>query len=444
MMSYHRGRWFLLLSGLGFLVLLPGLCGASQIVVQPGESIAAALGAAAAGDSVMVAPGNYSEEGLILPAGVLLAGLVPADPPVLGALDGDLSLLICRDITGAEVHGIVFAGSDIPEYAGPQRGGAILIENAAVLFQGCRFLGLKAVYGGAIYAGEGAQPGFSQCVFEENEAATSGGAIAAAGAQSVDIDGCLFLANRAPLGGSVINSALQSRVNLSQSTLAGNGMQGSSDLATWNSGLLSVQASIIYGGAGRAHLGDAGSPVEMGCTDIFGNSEGDWVGKLAPLADGDGNLAEDPLFCGEVNPDSPWTLNEESPCAPNNQPECGLVGALPVGCSDNAGSDAADDLEPLANGKPLVTRLAANHPNPFNPSTTISLDISRTGAVQVDIYDVAGRRVRSLFAGNLESGSHELVWNGRGQDGRMAAAGVYFARLKTESVIDTRRMLLVK
>jgi len=62
----------------------------------------------------------------------------------------------------------------------------------------------------------------------------------------------------------------------------------------------------------------------------------------------------------------------------------------------------------------------------------------------VDVYDLAGRLVRTLHSGVLAAGSHDVVWNGRGDDGRKSAAGVYFFRLKTESVIDTRRMMMVK
>ncbi len=45
-----------------------------------------------------------------------------------------------------------------------------------------------------------------------------------------------------------------------------------------------------------------------------------------------GNFSADPLFCGDLNPDEPYTLHTESPCAPENNPECGLIGAWGVAC----------------------------------------------------------------------------------------------------------------
>jgi hypothetical protein len=66
------------------------------------------------------------------------------------------------------------------------------------------------------------------------------------------------------------------------------------------------------------------------CTDIYGNAGGDWVGTIADQADIDGNLSENPSFC---DPDiGDFTLAENSPCAPAQQPECDLIGAWGVGC----------------------------------------------------------------------------------------------------------------
>jgi hypothetical protein len=68
------------------------------------------------------------------------------------------------------------------------------------------------------------------------------------------------------------------------------------------------------------------------CCDMFGNEGGDWVGCIADQFDVNDNFSEDPLFC---NPNAgDFSIGANSPCAPENNPACGLVGALPVGCDE--------------------------------------------------------------------------------------------------------------
>ncbi len=88
--------------------------------------------------------------------------------------------------------------------------------------------------------------------------------------------------------------------------------------------------------------------------------------------------------------------------------------------------------------------LNQNVPNPFNPSTTISYELNNSGEVNLQIFDVAGRLVRTLYRGSEVAGRHEKVWLGRDQAGRTVATGVYFYRLQAGTEVETRRMLLAK
>ncbi|MFN8583676.1 MAG: hypothetical protein U0163_22195 [Gemmatimonadaceae bacterium] len=72
----------------------------------------------------------------------------------------------------------------------------------------------------------------------------------------------------------------------------------------------------------------------MTCSNVFGNPGGDWSGCVAAMANADGNLSADPLFCGAAGDD--LSLNASSPCAPPNSGECDLIGALGVGCGATA------------------------------------------------------------------------------------------------------------
>ena len=93
---------------------------------------------------------------------------------------------------------------------------------------------------------------------------------------------------------------------------------------------------------------------------------------------------------------------------------------------------------------PLATGVSEVFPNPFNPSTTIAFDLARSGAVELSIYGLDGRRVAVLVQDNLQAGSHQATWRGQDNDGRAMASGTYFCRLRTQDEVSTRRLTLVK
>lgn len=97
--------------------------------------------------------------------------------------------------------------------------------------------------------------------------------------------------------------------------------------------------------------------------------------------------------------------------------------------------NAADDL-PVE----LPTDLAlAAFPNPFNPATSLQMDIPRSGQVTLDIYDVQGRLLTRLFAGTLTAGRHHIHF-----DGSAFASGVYFAEATTTAGTVFTKLLLLK
>jgi len=102
---------------------------------------------------------------------------------------------------------------------------------------------------------------------------------------------------------------------------------------------------------------------------------------------------------------------------------------------------AADDALPAV----LVATLGQNHPNPFNPTTSISFILSKPTQASLRVFDLSGRLVRVLMDEQaLESGSHSVTWNGTDGRGRQVATGVYFYRLDTPETSGTRRMVLLK
>ena len=94
--------------------------------------------------------------------------------------------------------------------------------------------------------------------------------------------------------------------------------------------------------------------------------------------------------------------------------------------------------------RPLEFTLGQNHPNPFNPTTTIPFLIPEMGRVQLNIYDVRGSLVKTLFDGVLPAGFRQLTWDGTDNRGNGVGSGVYFYRMTTGKRTLTKRMTLLK
>jgi hypothetical protein len=105
------------------------------------------------------------------------------------------------------------------------------------------------------------------------------------------------------------------------------------------------------------------------------------------------------------------------------------------------GREASEHEEPV----PAMFRLGHNSPNPFNPVTSIDYDIpAGGGVVDISVFDVAGRRVATLYSGHHDPGTHSVTWNGRDSRGRSVASGIYFVRLDAREFSASRKMILLK
>jgi len=99
---------------------------------------------------------------------------------------------------------------------------------------------------------------------------------------------------------------------------------------------------------------------------------------------------------------------------------------------------------PVAAGMPGVFALNGNYPNPFNPMTKISFSLPAEAYTSVEVLDVRGRVVKSLFAGTMGEGQQSMNWDGTDNNGNTVAAGLYLARLRTEGYQATVKMTLAK
>jgi len=118
------------------------------------------------------------------------------------------------------------------------------------------------------------------------------------------------------------------------------------------------------------------------------------------------------------------------------------VGMIPSLCQS-----PCDDFDPtnvpVQSSANQTTRLFQNAPNPFHPYTTLRFSLAADGPVDLAIYDVAGRRVKTLIHSPLKAGSHEVVWDGTNEVNKELPAGVYWSQFQAPGLRSNKKMLLL-
>ncbi|MFC1569141.1 DUF362 domain-containing protein [bacterium] len=93
---------------------------------------------------------------------------------------------------------------------------------------------------------------------------------------------------------------------------------------------------------------------------------------------------------------------------------------------------------------PMDFQLFQNYPNPFNGQTTLSYRINKSEQIRIEILDIQGRPVRTLFDGTKNAGFHQLQWDGKNQNYQPIPSGVYLAKIQGNQSQQTIRMQLLK
>ncbi len=93
---------------------------------------------------------------------------------------------------------------------------------------------------------------------------------------------------------------------------------------------------------------------------------------------------------------------------------------------------------------PSQIALAQNYPNPFNPETVINYQLSISTRVELSIYDLLGKKVRTLVDEHQTAGERSVKWDGKNSRGVTASSGIYIYRLKAGGQVVSRKMLLMK
>ena len=93
---------------------------------------------------------------------------------------------------------------------------------------------------------------------------------------------------------------------------------------------------------------------------------------------------------------------------------------------------------------PTTFALHQNHPNPFNPITTIRYDLPENGPISIIIYDLMGREIKTLVKEVSDPGRYSVNWNGRNQWGKQIASGMYFYRMETPGFQSVKKLIFLK
>ncbi|MEE9553310.1 MAG: serine hydrolase [candidate division Zixibacteria bacterium] len=109
-----------------------------------------------------------------------------------------------------------------------------------------------------------------------------------------------------------------------------------------------------------------------------------------------------------------------------------IMDALFEFASQHTGIDTEDNT-------PNIISMKQNYPNPFNAWTTIQYSLSEQSHVVIDIYDILGKRVKTITHAKQRAGDHKLIWNAKNQ-----SSGIYFYRIQASDYSETKKMLLLR
>ena len=343
--------------------------GHAATIHVPGDqpTIQAGINAAAANDVVLVAPGTYLEH-IVLKSDI---ALVSSTGPSVTIIDGRASatVIYANAVSHTSVVGFTIQnGQGSYGGTGTHGGGIALVGcGPSVEVMGNLIRQNTAWDGGGMGVWSGNGPTITNNIFDSNVSVAQGpssygvgAAIFLDNAGTPVIMGNVFQNNHCDRGASAIHCFNASAPLIDHNVILGNQCADinppsgacivarnaatiSNNLIAYNVGCRafwfgnnlngnpSVENTIIafndFTLLAECH---SSSNPSFSCTDIHGNSGGDWTGCVASFLGVNGNISEDPLFC-DVSSDD-FHLQSDSPCAPANSAGCGLIGALDVGC----------------------------------------------------------------------------------------------------------------
>ena len=267
-----------------------------------------------------------------------------------------------------------------------------------------------------------------------------GGGIAIYGVDEVIIKRTAVVDNHANngIGGILVEF---SDVTLENITVSGNSSTYGGSIGVGEGGNVNLTNSILWGNTDGTEEVDGEVLLELdgSLTAYYNDIEGGYGGFA--------NIDADPLF---TNPDSgDFTLQQGSPCIDAGTADLDWDGIEDI--TDYFGS--APDMGAYEyfialgvdyDGLPTSYMIHQNYPNPFNPVTTLRYDLPEDALVNITIYDMMGRQIRTLISTQHSAGYKSVQWNATNDAGSPVSAGLYFYMIQAGDFKQTKKMMLVK
>ena len=89
-------------------------------------------------------------------------------------------------------------------------------------------------------------------------------------------------------------------------------------------------------------------------------------------------------------------------------------------------------------------RISMVYPNPFNPTVNLRFELYDNDVMEISVFDIQGKKVRSLYSGWMDKGTHNIIWAGKEDTGQSVPSGLYFISFKTGAHTETRKISLVR
>jgi hypothetical protein len=394
---------------------------AAETLIVPDEyaTISGALDVAQAGDSVLVMPGNYTEEVVISPGVVVLSD---QGRDVTRIASPDWSSPVTFPAPSPEEVGLVpqvigFNIRQFTEYGDP----AIWSDNPDCISSECKIshVGPADNWGiPCIYLSSG---GTIQRSFISHEAESWAVLSTAAGAQTLVEDCIVGLLYPAGVDGFGSGSVTMFKNNTF--------VDASIDLTIWwnsPSDFSMLFINNIFSGSWGVHCAAGGNPVPE---DLQFRFNCYWPVDLEPdCPDGPGNFIADPLLCDDQAPDTDYRLQPESPCIGAGENGEDVGARLGICWDPSSAPDRSSERHGL--------QLSAAWPNPTSRGVTMNLNRVPDEPITVEVLDVSGRVLRILRG--REAQGPMITWDGLLDEQRPAPSGVYYLRLRSGSDLATR------
>jgi hypothetical protein len=384
---------------------------------------------------------------------------------------------IVQEVVNVKIANFTITGGNA-EDAGCQGGGAILLTNnndavynadgswapyapSTPVLENLYLTGNHAYNGGGIGVFRLIGPTMENIIIQENSSYKFGGGIFHhAGVTTISntkiTDNTALTSHGGGIavfvGGALLNNVVisnniaenrgggaafyQSEVDLINTTVVNN-IDHANNSAIWsNSSTVGIVNSIVWGNQPN-QLQDAYIITHSNIpsnTQIFGEGEGNIIDT-------------DPLFTDPENGD--FTLSEGSPCIDAGTADIDGDGVEDItdfnGLAPDMGALESEWLD-LSDVDQLPESYAVhqNYPNPFNPTTQIKYDLPEDAMVNITIYDLMGRSIKSLVNSNQSAGYRSIQWNATNNLGEPVSAGMYIYMIQAGEFRQTKKMVLLK